>query len=191
MHTANNGRVYVFSENLKNIKYYDSECVQVLANLARMDNNFNGSPSNVKKLLHCIRDYKPNFELDIQRKHLNKSYIVKGVMINERIISQNGDFIIFGIGNGKQEPSEIVQLNDTVIIINGENKANIIEELSLFNITEGTVYPELNKKLKVIKNQWISKHKKIENENYWGEMLQDIDLSSLGLEDFGTDEETI
>lgn len=179
----NHGRVFIFTEKLKNIKYYDSDCVQLVANLSRMESNFKAKKYYLEKLIHCVRDYKPHFQETVENYHLNESYIVKGVMLNERIISQKGDFIIFGMGNEKKEPSKISQLNDVIILVKSENKKNILNELALFNITEGTVYPELNKKLKVIKNQWVVKSKKIEDENKMNKILQDIDLSAFELEE--------
>jgi hypothetical protein len=167
-----------------NFKYYDSDTVSVLANLAFTENSFsiNDFKSNteeedelvksfnkridVKKLVHLIRNEKPFFKPEINPEHLENTIVfVKPKQDFDRITHQNGLFALFGIDNSKKEMPKIEFMdppcNFTHFIIPYNCKKRIMEELSAININEATVYCDMDHIASYYKN--ISKRNEIEN----------------------------
>lgn len=145
----------------QNFKYYDSDTVSVLANLAFSENSFSikGAESKaiqsfnehpeVKKLVHLIRNEKPYFKPEIEPKHLDGTIVfVKPKQDFDRITHQNGLFALFGICGTKKEYPKIEFMekpcNITHYIIPNKYKKHILEELSRININEATVYCDMD-----------------------------------------------
>lgn len=149
-------------------KYYDSDTVSILANLAFTDNLFSikdfkydntdnedeiiklfNKRTDIKKLVHLIRNEKPFFKEEINNEHLEDTIIfVKPKQDFERITHQNGLFALFGINQEKCSMPEIEfmepQCNITHFIIPATCKSRILEELSGININEATVYCDMD-----------------------------------------------
>ncbi len=115
--------IYVFEIDKQKIRYYDSDTVSVLANLAKtpLENEhnpdkskrkiaqdaleylkhrdeYNKSKINSKKyLLHDIKEEKPYFEDLIDPKHIFSIQCVKPKFTNQRIHNQKGAFLLFGL----------------------------------------------------------------------------------------------
>ena len=125
------GCVFIFKVKKSTLKYYDSDTVSCLANLAFLTqgereeikelcrnfvrdepddvqkrqiaiNEFNSNPS-VKRLLHFIKMEKNHFDDNINPKDLLSNYIVKGKMNNRRILAQQGAFLLCGLNSLKEE----------------------------------------------------------------------------------------
>ena len=167
-----------------NFKYYDSDTVSVLANLAFAENSFSindfepntdvqdeiiklfNKRTDIKKLVHLIRNEKPFFKPEINPEHLkNKIIFVKPKQEFDRIVHQNGLFALFGIDRNKATMPEIEFMeppcNITHFIIPSNCKKRIIEELSCININEATVYCDMDHIAKYYKN--ISETNEIQN----------------------------
>ncbi|MGB6034901.1 MAG: FRG domain-containing protein [Cryomorphaceae bacterium] len=155
------GEVIVFSMNRKDVKYFDSDVASCIANLARLpqiekdkidfeENDFNGQPP-VKRLLHFIREEKPFFEAAIIPDDLRKIICVKGKQSNDRISSQSGAFLLFGLDSVFDEEGtpEIKVSRITV-----SNKDAILEELDLLNINESTVFPYIENSAKYVADKF-------------------------------------
>lgn len=148
-------------------KYYDSDTVSVLANLALTEKEFSvndfkdcidnqddiiklfNKRTDIKKLVHLIRNEKPFFKAEINPKHLKNTIIfVKSKKDFDRITHQNGLFALFGINRDKKEMPKIELMeppcNITHFIIPSGYKERIIEELSGININEATVYCDMD-----------------------------------------------
>lgn len=151
-HMDTDGIIYIFISKLDDIKYFDNDCVQQVSSLVKVPVNYNNS--EIEKSI--FSESKDNL-ID----SLKKSYLVKGMLNNDRIINQLGSFILLGMGDKKQNASSIEQLSEFRIIVKAEAKKEIIRELNLININEATVYPELNKRMKVTKNKWIENTKEV------------------------------
>jgi len=110
--------IYIFEMERKSIKYYDSDAISVVANLAKipLDNKNKKSKklllSDIKKyktveefnkqesakfLRHEIREEKPQFEAIINPKDLTSIQCVYPKLTNNRIKSQKGLFFLFGL----------------------------------------------------------------------------------------------
>ncbi|HDY7790867.1 TPA: FRG domain-containing protein [Vibrio vulnificus] len=155
------GEVITFSMKRKDVKYFDSDVASCISNLARLpqtekgkidfdDDNFNEQPP-VKRLLHFIREEKPFFEAAIIPDDLRKIICVKGKQSNDRISSQSGAFLLFGLDAVFDEKGtpEIEVSRITV-----SNKDAILEELDLLNINESTVFPYIENSAKYVADKF-------------------------------------
>ncbi len=150
----------------KSFKFYDSDVVSVLSNLAFADDcisvtdwdfkktrkedfvEFN-SRLEIKKLVHQIRNEKPYFKPEILPEHLDETVVfVKQKQEFDRINNQKGLFALFGMNRTKSlkprfefmnPPCDIVHL-----IIPASRKNLIIDELSRININEATVFGDMD-----------------------------------------------
>jgi hypothetical protein len=155
------GEVIVFSMPRKEVKYFDSDVASCIANLVRLPkeeknkvnfevDDFN-SQTSVKRLVHFIREEKPYFESKIMPDDLRKIICVKGKQSNDRISSQSGAFLLYGLDTVMDEEGtpEI-----TVTRITVDNKAKILKELDLLNINESTVFPYIENSAKYIAEKY-------------------------------------
>lgn len=128
------GEVTIFKIPEGRFKYYDSDTVSVLANLAKSPIDFDANKNDyvydedeslslfktsdevkefnkkeeVRKLVHNIREEKSYFLNRVDPKHLkNYSVVVKPKMAIDRIINQSGAFVLFGINAKKDICSEL------------------------------------------------------------------------------------
>ncbi|MBF0133495.1 MAG: FRG domain-containing protein [Magnetococcales bacterium] len=157
------GEVIAFSMKREDIKYFDSDVVSCIANLARLpqsdkktinfkygEESFNEQPP-IKQLLHFIREEKPFFESKIIPGDLRKIVCVKGKQSNDRISSQSGAFILFGLDAVFDEDgtAEI-----KVSRISVGKKDAILKELDFLNINESTVFPYIENSAKYVADKF-------------------------------------
>lgn len=100
----------------------------------------------IKRLLHEIRKEKPAFAPSIVPEHLLQNYFYMPKKSTDRIIRQNGAFIIYGL-EGKQPEGE-------QITIDALSKRNILNQLSCFGISKVSLYPELYKLAEHIREKY-------------------------------------
>lgn len=174
-----NGEVIVLNIPNRNVRFYDSDKVTILANIAKQQVDFGfdyklnfdqfneDDISEVNNeyfgyLLHSIKDDKPHFYSIINPKDIESVFAVKVKLDNPRIIRQNGAFLIFGINrsvNGESGKTHcakinrkwIVKPNNEKLIIPKAAKPEILKELSLLGINYSTLFPELGDFAKFIK----------------------------------------
>lgn len=155
------GEVIVFSMKREKIKYFDSDVASCIANLARLpktekDNinfeheDFNDQPS-VKRLIHFIRQEKPYFEPKIIPEDLSKIVCVKGKKSNDRISSQSGAFLLFGLDAVLDESGST---DISVSRITVTKKDSVLRELDLLNINESTVFPYIENSAKYVAEKY-------------------------------------
>ena len=152
----NNGVVLIFPMLNEQIKYYDSDSVSVLSNLAKLPNNFRFS-SDKETFIYDINQDKPNFKgeyLDVDATQNVLCVLPK--LNNERIICQQGAFFIFGMGKTKEKPAKLKD-KPIKIIIKAHYKKEILRELQVLGIDEASLFPETDKILKQIKLNYSNK----------------------------------
>lgn len=158
---GNNGELIVFKIKKNDIKNYDSDTVSILSNLCKRPFDFTlpemcsfsdandwkeqfNEDHSIELLLHDIRSEKPHFKALIEPKDLARVVCVNPKLTNERLIRQSGAFLLFGIDKKKEEPAKI---DDSLIAARLEvekcKKEEILKQLSQVNITEATLFPEL------------------------------------------------
>ena len=156
------GQVFVYKVKKDYVKYNDSDIVSILSNIAFMDKNFElevDEKDNTKlktntihyqKLISQIKKEKPSFQEKIKRKHVD-NYVVCVIpnYNNERIIAQQGAFLLYGIDTIKTKCAEISGKQDKYItyeefIIKHDKKKDILNELASVGITRDVLFPELD-----------------------------------------------
>jgi hypothetical protein len=165
------GEVVRFIVDKKLVKYFDSDTVSCLANLARCDyeqkrkissivsqivkedkytitNNFNDYIP-VKRLLHFIRMEKPAFESEIIPSDLSTVPLVKPKQSNRRILAQEGCFFLFGLIEEIDERG-VPGIQIERIGIPADNKKKIINQLNRIAINERTLFPEIERAAKYL-----------------------------------------
>lgn len=155
------GEVIVFSLARSEVKYFDSDVASCISNLARLpksekdnigfkNDKFNEQMS-VKRLIHLIREEKPYFEPKIIPDDLRKIICVKGKKSNDRISSQSGAFLLYGL-DAVMDEEGTEEIN--VMRITVSNKSSILKELDLLNINESTVFPYIENSAKYVADKY-------------------------------------
>lgn len=154
------GEVIIYDFDLDDIKFYDSDTVSVISNIARRPSTFSienikskdkkefNKEEEIQLLLHEIREEKPYFKSVIKAAHLESVVCVKPKLDNPRIIKQEGAFLLFGINNNKKHCADFTENKQVLIeskrlIVMGENKQKILEQLATLGIMKSTIYPEI------------------------------------------------
>lgn len=166
---SDNGEVLAFRVPKEEIKYHDSDTVSVVSNISRMPYNFSPKKESALKsfnkqlgivsLVREIQREKPYFEDRVEPNALGKVICVKPLLDNPRIIKQDGAFFLFGMGESKIKPaivpeSYLASTGPLRVIINGNDKLKILEQLSLLGITKSSIYPEIEHVAGHIKNTY-------------------------------------
>ncbi len=161
------GEVVVFELGRDKIKYFDSDTASCIANLARMPKAdkdaidhgiediaaFN-SQLPIQRLIHFVKEEKSFFEPRIKREHLRTVICVKGKRSNDRISSQSGAFLLFGLDSVLDEKGT-PEIEVTRITVS--DKAAILKQLDLLNINESTVFPYIENSAKYVAQKYSFK----------------------------------
>ena len=175
------GEVILFHIPRSKIKYFDSDTASCLANIALMSSKDmdqiafppesgsgyepEGDPAEnllrfneqeqMKRLLHYIANEKPYFKPAIRPHDLRSIICVKSKRSNDRISSQSGAFLLFGHDTVLNEDG-----TDDIAVkrIRIANKAQILQELELLNITESTVFPNIESSARDIARKFRTKN---------------------------------
>jgi hypothetical protein len=142
------GRIFVFSVPENEMRYCDSDTVSLIANLCERPYEFSVDDEfGLEKLIRGITEReKPNFEYTKyyhDRNLFNQVLCVRPRWNNPRIIRQDGYFLLFGIGGTKEKPAAINpewMLDE--IIIPGDKKELLLDELDFLNINESFFFPD-------------------------------------------------
>lgn len=169
------GEVLVFDIPIENVKYYNSDTVAVIANVARrpysfdLDNlptdfkAFNKHPE-IGRLLHDIREDKPAFRPLILRNDLRRVICVRAKLDNARIARQDGAFLLFGIRDKKSRsayvPTDWITRGTDTKRITFSSKHRIKKELEQFGISEQTLFPELDYQTKSIVQHFKGRYRR-------------------------------
>lgn len=170
-----NGEVVIFTVNREKLRYANSDTVTILSCLPPLkdemkkdiftyvrDKKDNTPIENTiiakyeiakDRLLHEIRTEKPSFEDRIIESDLINAFVVYPNALNNRIIRQNGAFVICGI---LDKDSFFDEHNDTIDLMRYRNKdskkivlvitkkGDILKELNSLNINKASLFPEID-----------------------------------------------
>ncbi|HML72293.1 MAG TPA: FRG domain-containing protein [Macellibacteroides fermentans] len=170
------GEVVVFNIPNNDIKYFDSDTVSILSNIAKRPSDFSietiksfdkkefNKKEAILYLLHEIKEEKSYFQPLIVSSDIERTVAVKVKQSNSRIIKQSGALIIFGINNEKSIPAKIPEnwiLNNKIgrtkkieFIINKDQKKDLLNELNTLGINEASLFPELDNQAKYLKKKY-------------------------------------
>jgi hypothetical protein len=155
------GDVVVLTVKRDRVRYFDSDTVSCVANLARLswdlkqkiDTSVNLCDFNkrkeIRRLLHFIRQEKYQFEPEIVPGHLREIFLVKPKLNNKRILAQNGAFFILGLTTEISEPNA-PGIKVERILIPSAAKRRIRDDLDKLNINEKTLFPEIERAARYI-----------------------------------------
>ena len=150
------GEVVVFRIKKDQVKFFDSDTVSCVANLAHLkapekeaiDFTLLGSPFNLQpqidRLLQFIKVEKPHFRPAIIPAHLRTVLCVKPKQSNQRILAQAGAFLLFGLAEDLDTHS-IPGIGIERIRVNANQKQKIVRELDRMSVNESTMSPEIEK----------------------------------------------
>ena len=158
-HQDSFGELILISAKPQEIKYPQSDTVSILASLPafsydkqqgfrhlaedpRMGNEaFN---KGVARLIHEVRLEKPAFQSEINKGDLLTSYIVYALKNNNRIVKQDGAFILCGLSDdiGALESFRYKDKRKKVVVL-VDKKKKILEELKAYSINRASLFPEI------------------------------------------------
>ncbi|MDD7460753.1 MAG: FRG domain-containing protein [Treponema sp.] len=163
------GEVVFFESNSQNDVYFDNDAVSCISNLALAEKEIFPTQdkdakakeldSYIKKETGAESDTDFNKKKEDFLKNIRKFLFVHTKNDTQRIINQQGLFILFGM---KEELSDPADIQDSfyrdekdnkklVFVIKSGNKNKILEELNLMNINEKFIYPDLDHVSKYLK----------------------------------------
>jgi hypothetical protein len=156
--------VIVFRIKKDRVKFFDSDTVSCLANLAHLrttqkkaiDFSLTGKAFNdqlqVDRLLQFIRMEKPHFKPRVVPDHLQTVLCVKPKQSNKRILAQSGAFLLFGLVSDL-DTRPIPGIEIVRIRVDPRTKIRITKELDRMGINESTMFPEIEKAALYIKSK--------------------------------------
>lgn len=153
------GEIILISAKDGDIKYPQSDTISLLTSLAALpyekQQEFRSDASDlslsreefnnrIAQLVHEVRLEKPAFHAGIKQEDILNSYIVYALKNNNRIVKQDGAFIVCGL----DVPSDTLERfryreeNKKVIILI-DRKKSILDELETYSINRATLFPEI------------------------------------------------
>lgn len=155
------GELIFFKIPKDEIKYFDSDTVSVCANISwlkagyAIDEYYSDSVERFKgtdasdKLIHCIRQEKPYFKSCINPEHMKSVLCVKPKLDNQRIIRQDGAFLLFGMADNKNKmaclnESWVLNPEGKRFVIKQKDKKDILKQLSYVGISKAKLFPEID-----------------------------------------------
>ncbi|MEK2044491.1 FRG domain-containing protein [Vibrio parahaemolyticus] len=154
---GHNGEVLVYQIPNNEIKFYNSDTVSIISNLAQINNEFNiDDDADRGKFIHIIKNEKPYFLDVIDKNDLSRVVCVQPKQDNRRIIKQSGAFLLFAMGSEfkKNTPAKIPSeytLKEYNITIPCKNKDLLLASLEYLAISEATLFPEIDNVAKFLK----------------------------------------
>lgn len=177
------GELLFFKVPKSDVNYFDSDNVSVVSNLAWVGSNFEISsnerihPKNfnseksihAKEIVQAIRQEKPHLLEPINPKVIESVICVKPKLDNQRVIRQDGAFLLFGISENKHHPAKInddwiFNPNNKRFIIKYSLKKNILAELNSIGISKAKLFPEIDMVSQFIKDNDELKYVKFKSE---------------------------
>lgn len=174
--TGAEGKVAIFTIPPSVERYYDSDVVSCIANLSNLSKEEKQTilnklieiyPNNedadvvrsfnenkeICKLVEYIKTEKNYFLPHILPSHLANSFYVHPKMSNRRIVAQSGAFIIHGLKMWN-DPGYFGEIEHFHYVIPHDTKKSIRRELKNLGIDESTLFPELDRAARIIRDKY-------------------------------------
>lgn len=164
------GELVLISAEEHEIKYPQSDTVSILASLPVFaygmqrhfcelaedsmidDEEFN---CQVRRLIHEVRLEKPAFQPEINRINLLNNYIVYALKNNNRIVKQDGAFILCGLRNDTYSLEKFrYKEHGKKVIVLIPNKKRLLKQLETFSINHAALFPEIECVSEYIKEKY-------------------------------------
>ncbi|MFC3791271.1 FRG domain-containing protein [Paenibacillus sp. GCM10012307] len=166
------GEIIAFKVDRKNIKYPNSDTISLLASLPLFSSEDQASFSKyaadpeidkrefnykIDRLLHEVKSEKPAFRDEVNKEDLLNCFVVLSPKANNRIIKQDGAFIICGLAEDNSLALNTLRYKDSAsksVVYIVDNKAEILEQLQRFSINKANLFPEIDDVADFIKNKF-------------------------------------
>lgn len=172
-HKDKKGQVYVLCAESQNVKYAKSDTVAVLSALPTLSyveqkrlykSCINGMDEKddeeyeilAKKLAAKVKSLNPAFESRIRKEDLLKNAFVIPLRSNQRIVKQEGAFIICGI-DGTENKLDDICCNDSCgrrIVLIVKDKDKILKELDILSVNRASLFPEIDDVAEYIREKY-------------------------------------
>lgn len=172
------GEVIVFSTAYEKVRYAKSDTAAVLAALPTLSyveqrklyRLCGNGISELKdsayralagKLAAEIKSRNPAFEPRIKKADLLGHVFVTPIRNNQRIVKQDGSFIICGLSGKNGEDDSLEELRcldeeDRKVVFVIKNKEEIMDELDTLSINRATLFPEIDDVAEYIRGKYRS-----------------------------------
>lgn len=168
-HPESYGELILISPRNHEIKYPQSDTVSILASLSVFsqekqqkflrlaedpsitEKQFN---QGIGRLIHEVRLEKPAFQAEVQRNDILRNYIVYALKNNERIVKQDGAFILCGLSAADSMESFRYRDHGKKVIVLLDKKKQILEQLETFSINRAALFPEVECVAEYLKNKY-------------------------------------
>lgn len=159
------GKLFRFEISASEMKYFDSDAVSVVSNIAKRPIDFSiellkeldredfNTEEEIQYLLHEIKYEKPHFQNGIDSKDIERVFCVKPMFDNPRIIRQSGAFFLYGINGDKSKPAPL-KFQYKMYVINKAHKKKIRKQLEALGIDKSTLFPEVEHVAEHIKDKY-------------------------------------
>ena len=166
------GELILISPENHEIKYPQSDTVSILASLpvfpyekqqefiqlasdpSVSEREFN---KRVSRLIHEVRLEKPAFQSEIKKDDIISNFIVYALKNNDRIVKQDGAFILCGLPNGEKSLEEFrYRENGKMIVILIDGKKKFLEQLETFSINRAALFPEIECVAEYLKGKYTN-----------------------------------
>lgn len=166
------GELVLISAKDHDTKYPQSDTVSLLASLPVFsyslqryfcklaencmidDEEFN---RQVGRLIHEVRLEKPAFQPEINKSNLLRSFIVYALKNNNRIVKQDGAFILCGLRNAIHSLEEFrYKEHGKKVIVLISKKQRILKQLETFSINRAALFPEIECVSEYIKDKFLN-----------------------------------
>ncbi len=167
------GELIFFKIPKTNVRYFDSDTVSVVSNIAwakydfEMNERFDKSSQyfhhkdnhHAARLLHDIRQEKPHFLDRINPQDIKSVLCVKPKMDNPRLVRQDGAFLLFGVRDKKHDVALIesswrLYPDFKRFIIKSADKSKIVKQLAGIGISKAKLFPEIDMVSQFIKDDY-------------------------------------
>lgn len=169
-HPESYGELVLIATNHQEIKYPQSDAVSILASLpvfsAQKQREFFSLASDprtsiaqfndkIPRLVHEVRLEKPAFQAEINKNDVLNSYIVYALKNNNRIVKQDGAFILCGLNNRYDFLEKFrYRQNGKKVVLLIDKKKKILDQLETFSINRASLFPEIECVSEYLKNKY-------------------------------------
>lgn len=170
------GEIIILCTKTENVKYAKSDTVAILAalptmshveqeNLYQVCTNGIGEKDDEKyeilasKLASEVKSRNPAFEPRIRKEDLLKHIFVIPIRNNQRIMKQDGSFIVCGLSGKYGEDNILDKLryrddNGKRIVFIVQNKEKILKELDILSVNRASLFPEIDDVAEYIRDKY-------------------------------------
>ena len=111
----------------------------------------------VSRLIHEVRLEKPAFLSEVKKDDIISNFIVYALKNNDRIVKQDGAFILCGLPNGEKSLEEFrYRENGKKIVVLIDGKKKFLEQLETFSINRAALFPEIECVAEYLKSKYTS-----------------------------------